>query len=267
MNPVHPRWSLRGRRALVSGGTRGIGHATAEALLALGAEVMVVGRAPERVAAVQRAWKERGAPGDAVAADVTTADGRRVVLDAIRAKWTALDVLINNVGAGNRKAFLDVAEDDFEAMAMINFGAAARLMRDLHPLLAAAAASQSPELGGAAVVNVASTAGLVTVRNTAMLAANKGALLQLTRALAVEWAPQHVRVNAVSPWFTRTPHVEDVLSDPTNRALIEARTPLGRCAEPEEIAAAIAFLCLPASSYVTGQNVVVDGGATVLGIR
>jgi Tropinone reductase 1 len=128
----------------------------------------------------------------------------------------------------------------------------------LHPYLKAA--------GGAAIVNVGSTAGLISVPRTSAYGALKGALTQLTRCLAVEWAPDRIRVNTVSPWFTRTPRLEGLLANPDVMDRIVSRTPLGRIAEPEEIADVIAFFCSGASSFVTGQNVVVDGGASIAGI-
>jgi NAD(P)-dependent dehydrogenase (short-subunit alcohol dehydrogenase family) len=251
-------WSLRGKRALVTGATRGIGRATAEGLLDFGAEVLVVGLDEERAAATGAAWRREGRPGFAVAADVTTPEGRAAVVAAVGARWPCLDVLVNNVGAGNRKAFVDVTDEDFGALVSLNFASAALLTRDLHPFLKLAE--------GASVVNVGAVAGLVSVPNTTAYAALKGALLQLTRGLAVEWAPDRIRVNAVSPWFTRTPRIEAILTQPEVVDRIVSRTPLGRVAEAEEVASVIVFLCLGASSYVTGQNVIVDGGATLAGI-
>jgi Tropinone reductase 1 len=106
----------------------------------------------------------------------------------------------------------------------------------------------------------------LSVRNTAIYGAVKAALSQLTRALAVEWAPDRIRVNAVEPWFTRTPLAEGLLAQPAVSGPIVARTPLGRVAEPDEIASVIAFLCLPAASYMTGQSLAVDGGMSVAGL-
>jgi Tropinone reductase 1 len=113
---------------------------------------------------------------------------------------------------------------------------------------------------------VGSVAGLVSVRGTPIYGALKAALHQLTRGLAVEWARDRIRVNAVAPWFTRTSLTEGVLSNREAHDAIVARTPLGRVAEAPEVASVIAFLCLPASSYVTGQTISVDGGMSVAGL-
>ena len=252
------KWSLKGKRALVTGGTRGIGRATAECLLDLGADVLVAGRDEARAAELRQTWRASGKHADVVIADVTTVEGRERILGAARAEGASLDVLVNNVGAGLRRSFAELTIDDIDQLVELNFTSAALLTQALYPDLRAA--------GGAAVVNVASVAGRMSVRNTAIYGAIKAALSQLSRALAVEWGPDRIRVNAVEPWFTRTPLTEPVLSQPAMRERIVARTPLGRVAEPDEIASVIAFLCLPAASYVTGQSLPVDGGMSIAGL-
>ena len=113
------------------------------------------------------------------------------------------------------------------------------------------------------VVNIASVAGLFHVRSGAPYGMSKAAMTQLTRNLAVEWAQDGIRVNAVAPWYIKTPLVKALLEDPEFINPVLERTPLGRVGEPREVAAVAAFLCMPASSYITGQCLVVDGGTTV----
>ena len=126
------------------------------------------------------------------------------------------------------------------------------LSRALHPRLAAS--------GRGAIVNVGSVAGQVSVGTGAVYAMSKAAIEHLTRYLAVEWARDGIRVNAVAPWYIRTPLVEPILGDPATLARVLAVTPMGRVGEPHEAAAAIVFLCLPAASFVTGQVLAADGG-------
>lgn len=255
---MNERWSLKGKRALVTGGTKGIGRATAESLLALGAEVLVVGRDPDTVEATRRAWRTEGREGDAAVADVTASEGRGGLAKEVEGRWGALDLLVNNVGAGLRKPVAELSEEDVERLVARNFTSALHVSRLLFPLLGAGS--------DAAVVNVGSVAGLRSVRGAAVYGALKAALHHLTLTLAVEWAPRKIRVNAVAPWFTRTPLAQGILEQADVRASIVARTPLGRVAEAEEVASAITFLCLPAASYVTGHTLVVDGGMSAAGL-
>ena len=120
---------------------------------------------------------------------------------------------------------------------------------------------------GSSVVNVASVGGLTHLCTGAPYAMSKAAMIQMTRNLAVEWAHRDIRVNAVAPWYIDTPLARQVLDDADYRESVVGRTPMGRIGDPREVAAAVAFLCLPAASYITGQCIAVDGGFTINGLQ
>lgn len=251
-------WTLEGKRALITGGTKGIGLAAAREMLELGAEVLLTARTAADVAQVVDSLRGEGFPVEGVAADVSTAEGRQTLLQELRRRWDRLDVLVNNVGMNIRKGFDEYSPEEYRRIFETNLFSALALSQEAFPLL---------QVGrGASVVNVASVAGLVDVRSGAIYGMTKAAMLQMTRHLAVEWAPHGIRVNAVSPWYTRTPLAAPVLQQPERLGLILQNTPLNRIAEPEEVAAAIAFLAMDKASYITGQNLVTDGGMTVAGL-
>lgn len=254
MNQPKELWSLSDRRALISGASRGIGLAVANALAERGAEVWMMAREAERLGAAVDELRERGYRVHGVAGDVASPEDRARVLAATEGP---LDILINNAGFNVRKPALEYRSEEVGAILQTNLHAAFELTRQAWPRLRQA--------GHASVVNVTSVAGLTHLRTGVPYAMSKAALNQMTRNLAVEWADDGVRVNAVAPWYIDTPLAGQVLADPDYRAAVLARTPMGRIGRPEEVAGAVVFLCLPAAGYITGQVIAVDGGFTING--
>jgi len=249
-------WRLDGARALITGGSSGIGLATARELASLGADLVLVARNAERLDEARESI-ESGVPGckvELVSADLATEEGRQQV---VKCQASPLQILVNNVGTNIRKRMTEISLDEYRLVQETNLVSCFEMCRLLYPLLR--------EGAPACVVNNASVAGLTHLRTGAPYGMSKAAIIQLTRNLAVEWAQEDIRVNAVAPWYIKTPLADQVLSDPAYRKDVLDRTPMGRVGEVEECARAIAFLCMPASSYITGQSLAVDGGFTVYG--
>ncbi|HEU4522547.1 MAG TPA: SDR family oxidoreductase [Thermoanaerobaculia bacterium] len=242
------RWTLAGRTALVTGCTSGIGLAIADEFLALGAQVVGVARNAERL----ETWSRERPGTRGIAADVTGDCA------AIIEKLDALDILVNNAGTNIRRATADYSAAEYEHLITANQDAAFAMCRAAYPLL-----RRSKD---ASIVNVVSVAALRVLGTGTPYAMAKAAVVQMTAALANEWAGEGIRVNAVAPWYIRTPLAEPVLNDRERLGKILARTPAGRIGEPSEVAAAVAFLAMPAASYITGQCLAVDGGFTVGGV-
>jgi Tropinone reductase 1 len=248
------RWRLDGQLALVTGGTAGIGRAIARELLGFGARVLVAARDADGLDATRMELEEEFPDGEirTCVADVSDDEQRRELLDWVEDIDDGLNILVNNAGGNITKAANDYTEDEWRGIFETNLFSAFELSRLAYPLLVKHAAS--------AIVNVGSVSGITHVRSGAPYGMTKAAMHQMTRNLACEWAEDGIRVNAVAPWYIRTRRTSGKLADPDYLDDVLLRTPMGRIGEPEEVAAAVAFLCLPASSYVTGECIAVDGG-------
>jgi Tropinone reductase 1 len=248
------RWRLDGQLALVTGASAGIGRAIARELLGFGADLLLVARDAALLETtrveLEEEFPERSV--SAMPADVADDEQRREILDWVEDHGDGLNILVNNAGSNTSKPAVDYTEDEWRSIFEVNVFSAFELSRYAHPLLTRHAVSS--------IVNVGSVSGLTHVRTGAAYGMSKAALHQLTRNLAVEWAEDGVRVNAVAPWYIRTRRTSNKLADPDYLDDVLQRTPMGRIGEPEEVASAVAFLCLPAASYVTGECIAVDGG-------
>ena len=244
-------------RALVTGGTKGIGRAVAEEFMELGAAVFIVARNEDQVTSCIDSWTAREFNARGCAADISSPRGREAVFAAVAEQWDTLDILVNNVGTNIRKKTIEYTDDEYLSIIETNMHAGFGMCRMAFPML--------KKSGRAAVVNVLSVAGLTHLKTGAPYGMTKAAGVQMTKNLAVEWAPENIRVNAVAPWYTRTPLVEHLLKDETYTNDIISRTPMGRIGEAHEVASAVSFLCMKSAAYITGQCIAVDGGFTVNG--
>jgi NAD(P)-dependent dehydrogenase (short-subunit alcohol dehydrogenase family) len=243
---------LDGRVALVTGGGSGIGRASAHALAQAGAQVAVSDVDEDAARAVAG---EIGR-GEAHRLDVADEAGVKAVVGAIMGRHGRIDILVNNAGLGARMPTVELPTERWRHVLAVNLDGSFFCAREAGRHMVAA--------GRGAVVNVASIMGLVGGAHYPNLAYHsaKGALVNFTRALACEWAAHGVRVNAVAPTFARTRLTEPLLADQAMAQRLIADTPIGRFAEPEEVAAAILFLASDAASMITGAILPVDGGWT-----
>jgi tropinone reductase I len=248
------RWRLEGQTALVTGASRGIGLACARELLGLGADALLVARDPDHLEAMRFELEEEFPEREvrAFAADLADGEQRLELYDWIADIGSDLHLLINNAGGNTPRPTLAYAEDEVREIFENNLLSAFAMSRLAHPLMTRHAST--------AIVNITSVSGLTHVRTGSPYGMTKAALAQMTRNLACEWASDGIRVNAVAPWYIRTQRSEVALADPAYAEEVLERTPMGRIGEPEEVAAAVAFLCLPAASYITGECIAVDGG-------
>lgn len=251
------KWSLQGKTALVTGATKGIGKAVAKEFLELGASVYLVGRNPQTLRETMDEFSAFSNRLDGSEADLSLPSDRDELISKVAGKWGKLDVLVNNVGTNIRKKSRDYTDEEVEFIFQTNLKSAYDLSRKFYPYL--------KNSGDATIVNISSVAGLTSLKTGSVYGMTKAAMVQMTKNLACEWAGDRIRVNAIAPWYIETPLAKQVLKDLDYLKSVLDRTPMKRVGTPEEVASAVAFLAMPASSYITGQCLAVDGGFTVYG--
>ncbi|XP_019418078.1 PREDICTED: tropinone reductase homolog At5g06060-like isoform X1 [Lupinus angustifolius] len=254
------RWLLNGMTALVTGGTRGIGHAIVEDLCGFGATVYTCSRNEAELNKCLDQWRIKGFLVYGSVCDVSTRPQREKLIQEVASTFNGkLNIYVNNVGNNFRKPTIEYTAEDYSELMTVNLDSAFHLCQLTYPLLKAS--------GMGSIVFISSVAGVTSLGTGSVYAASKAAINQLTKNLACEWAKNNIRSNCVVPWATRTPLVEHLFQNQKFVDDIMCRTPLKRIAEPEEVSSLVTFLCLPAASYITGQVICVDGGLTVFGFQ
>jgi len=246
---------LKDQVALVTGGSRGIGRGIAEAFAVEGARVGVVYRGNQAAAdEVVRAITDKGGAAIALQADVTDPDAAKICVDRIRQEWGRLDILVNNAGVINDRLFIQMEPDDWNKVLLTNLGGVFNFCK-------AVAYDPMVRQRRGRIINISSVAADFVNKGQTNYAASKGAINSFTRALALELAARNITVNAIAPGFIET----DMSAAVRNKAgdKITGYIPMGRLGQPDDIAQVAVFLASPASAYITGQVIVVDGGLSL----
>jgi len=246
---VTPSFRLDGAVAVVTGAGSGLGQGAALALAEAGAGLVLVGRTQATLDATRAAIAERGGEASTLVCDVTDSAQVKEIGALPR-----VDVLVNNAGINIPEDFLEVSEEHLDRILALNVKGAF--------LVAQAAARRMVATGGGSIVNISSQMGHVGSPRRSVYCMSKHAIEGLTKALAVELAPQGIRVNSVAPTFAETPMTRPFFADPAFRDAVLSQIPIGRLAKVEDVTGAIVFLASPAAAMITGTSLLVDGGWT-----
>ncbi|WP_029352227.1 SDR family oxidoreductase [Bosea sp. 117] len=254
--PARPLFSLEGRVALITGAGRGLGYEMAGALARAGAAVVINGRDRDRLAAAAEALgATTGGRIDIAPFDVTDAAAGRAAIAQIAATHGRLDILVNNVGARDRRPLAQYGDDEVRQMIETDLVAPMLLAREAARLMV--------EQRHGRLITVTSIAGHVANRDDPVYTSAKGGLTGLTRALAVDYARHGITSNAIAPGMFATETNRHLVADAAFSAFVDVRVPIGRWGRPEEIAGAAVFLASDEASFVNGHVLVVDGGQTI----
>ena len=244
-------FDLTGRVAIVTGAGRGLGRTMARALAAAGADLMLVSRTESELGTLKAELNELGRKAEIRAMDVTDEGGCAELLSETTSKLGRVDILLNNAGINVRKPVLELSLEEFEEVQRTNLRG--------YFLCARAAGERLVQQGSGKVISIMGHVGLPS---QAAYASSKGAIEQLTKVMALEWAEFNVQVNSIAPTYFETALTRPVFDDPERNAFITERTPMRRWGQPHELAGAAIFLASDASNFVTGQSLIVDGGWT-----
>jgi len=245
-------FSVKGRVALVTGASRGIGRAIALALGAAGAAVACCARSKEQV---EETAGEMGTPVVGVTGDVSRRDDAERVVDTARERFGRLDILVNNAGITLEKKTVEVTDEEWELVLTTNLTSMFRLARAVAPGMI--------DRGLGKIINIGSMYGAIGVPRYAAYCASKAAVEALTRSLGAEWARHGIQVNCLAPGYMNTDIPRAALGDEKKRGFFLSKVPARRIGEPEEVGPLAVYLASAASDFMTGQTVYLDGGQTI----
>jgi 2-deoxy-D-gluconate 3-dehydrogenase len=249
-------FSLHGKVAVVTGGNGGIGLGMARGIASLGAAVVIAGRNEDKAAAALAALRDMGAEAVFIAADVTKKAECHALAGAAVERFGRLDILVNNAGTSVRKMPQDLAEDEWHHVLDTNLSSAFFCSQAAYPEMVRA--------GGGKIINIGSMMSLFGAPYATAYAASKGGIVQMSRAMATAWAKDNIQVNAVLPGWIDTDLTRGARRQVEGlHTSVEKRTPQGRWGTPDDMAGIAAFLASPASDFVTGTAIPVDGGFSV----
>ena len=250
----HQLFDLSGKTAMVTGGNRGLGEVSVMALAKAGADVAVCGRKIGDLERVSSAVKAMGRNSMGFTMDVTVKTSVRDGVESILYEFGKIDILVNNAGVNHRVPVLEYPEEAWDLVIDTNLKG--------YFLVAQAVVPQMIERGYGKVINMSSILGGVGLPNQLAYASSKGGVDQMTKVMALEWAKKGVRVNAIGPTYFETELVAQLRNDPERFNFINERTPMGRWGYLPELEGTVIFLASPASDYITGQTIYIDGGWT-----
>ena len=249
-----PLFDLDGRAVLITGAGGAIGSTIAQALAARGARLVVQDISVDKLAPLQESISAAGGHAQTLVADLSDADTAGDVVRTAQATLGGLDVLINSAGINRRKPIDDVTPDDFDAIVAVNLRALYFASQAAHPIMRAA--------GGGSIVNLSSLSARFSFTTISVYAATKAGVTSLTRSCAREWARDGVRVNCLEPFVIKTEFTRPLWGEDHRQRWFDHVTPMGRLGSPDELVGAVVFLASDASSWMTGQSLVIDGGLT-----
>ena len=248
-------FDLTGRRVLITGAGGALGSVMARAFAERGAHVGVHDLSSERVAPIVEAIRVAGGEAEAVVGDVSTAQGSADVVRQGADALGGLDVLVNGVGINRRKPIDEVTADDFDAIVSVNLRAIYFASQEAHRIM-------QPQ-GRGCIVNLSSLSARFSFNTISVYAATKAGVSSLTRSCAREWAADGIRVNAIEPFVIKTEFTKPLWGEDHRQRWFDHITPIGRLGTPEDLIGSVVYLASDASSWVTGQTIVLDGGLTI----